>query len=111
MHNPPHPGRVLREFLADGDVTSFADRIGVARTTLSRLLHGHTGISAPMALRLSSALGTSAMLWMNLQVQYDLWQAMQAEKAARKKARAATPSPVAASKAKSKRPRTYAKAA
>lgn len=111
MHNPPHPGTVLREYLRDADVTSFAGKIGVARTTLSRLLHGHTGVSAPMALRLSAALGTSAMLWMNLQVQFDLWQAIQAEKAARKKARAAAPSRVATKKAKPKRLPTYAKAA
>jgi len=111
MHNPPHPGRALREFLADGDVTSFAEKIGVSRTTLSRVLHGHAGISAPMALRLSAAFKTSPQLWMNLQMQYDLWHAMQAEKAERKKKRAAALPRAAAKKAKPKRAVSYPKAA
>jgi addiction module HigA family antidote len=111
MHNPAHPGAVLQEYMANVEVTSFAQRLGVSRTTLSRLLHGHTGVSAPMALRLAAALKTSPQLWMNLQVQYDLWHAMQAEKAARRKARTAAPSRLAAKKAKSKRSPTLAKAA
>ena len=114
MHNPPHPGRALREFLADQDVTSFAEPIGVSRTTLSRLLHGHAGISAPMALRLAAILKTSPQLWMNLQMQYDLWQAMQTEKATRKAAKAlrrTTPSVQPKTKRQKVSGRPYAHAA
>jgi len=75
MHNPPHPGRVLREYLGTISVTDAARHLGVTRVALSRILNGSAGISADMALRLSEALCTSAELWMGMQSQYDLWKA------------------------------------
>jgi addiction module HigA family antidote len=77
MHNPPHPGKVLREFLGDMSVTEAASRLGVTRIALSRILNGSDGISADMALRLDAALGAGAEMWLNLQAKYDLWQAEQ----------------------------------
>jgi addiction module HigA family antidote len=73
MHNPPHPGTVLREYLGDMPVSATAEHLGVARVTLSRVLNGRAGISADMALRLSEALATSAEMWTGMQAQYDLW--------------------------------------
>ena len=75
MHNPPHPGMVLREYLGDLAVSTAAAHLRTTRVTLSRVLNGRAGISANMALRLSAALGTSPEFWMNMQSQYDLWQA------------------------------------
>lgn len=75
MHNPPHPGLVLREYLAETPVSAAAAHLRTTRVTLSRLLNGKAGISANMALRLAAAFGTSAELWMNMQSQYDLWRA------------------------------------
>ena len=75
MHNPPHPGEVLREWLDGMEVTEAARRLGVSRVTLSRLLNGSSGISADMALRLEAALGTSPEMWMGLQSAHDLWEA------------------------------------
>ncbi|MGA9797962.1 MAG: HigA family addiction module antitoxin [Terriglobales bacterium] len=75
MHNPPHPGSVLREYLGDLSVSSAAAHLRVTRVTLSRVLNGKAGISAKMALRLAAALGTSPDLWINMQAQYDLWRA------------------------------------
>jgi addiction module HigA family antidote len=75
MHIPPHPGRVLREYLGDIGVSTAAAHLRVTRVTLSRVLNAKAGISANMALRLAAALGTSPELWMNMQSQYDLWQA------------------------------------
>lgn len=75
MHNPAHPGEILREHVGSMPVTTLARHLGVSRVTLSRLLNGSSGVSAEMALRLSEALGTSPELWLNLQIQYDLWQA------------------------------------
>jgi antitoxin HigA-1 len=75
MHNPAHPGEILREHIGDLPVGKFARHLGVSRVTLSRLLNGSSGVSADMALRLSEALGTSPELWLNLQSQFDLWQA------------------------------------
>jgi len=77
MHNPPHPGSVLRDYLADLSVTDAASHLGVTRAALSRILNGSAGISADMALRLADALGTSPDLWIGMQSQYDLWRASQ----------------------------------
>ncbi|WP_035054885.1 HigA family addiction module antitoxin [Andreprevotia chitinilytica] len=77
MHNPPHPGEVLQDWLEGISVTEAAKRLHVTRAHLSRLLNGHAGISADMALRLSALLGTSAEVWQGMQSAYDLWQAEQ----------------------------------
>jgi addiction module HigA family antidote len=75
MFNPPHPGKVLREYLGDKDVTTAAKCLHVSRTTLSRILNGAAGISPDMSLRLSDALGTHPSFWYDLQAGYDMWQA------------------------------------
>jgi addiction module HigA family antidote len=76
MYNPAHPGEVLRDYLGEMDVTSLAQRLRVARTTLSRILNGHAGISASMAIRLSEVLpNTSPEFWLKMQMNYDLWEA------------------------------------
>lgn len=78
MHNPAHPGEVLREYLPETlGVTESAKRLGVTRQALSALLNGHAGVSAQMALRLEAALGTSAEMWVEMQAGYDLWLARQ----------------------------------
>src|SRR5258708_39558016 len=74
MHNPPHPGAVLRDYLGLLSVTDAAKHLGVTRVALSRILNGAAGISAEMALRLSEALVTSPELWLGMQTQYDLWR-------------------------------------
>jgi addiction module HigA family antidote len=78
MHNPAHPGEVLRDGVFEGTgitVTAFAQRIGVTRLTLSNLLNKKAGVSATMALRLQAALGGSAESWLHMQAAYDLWNA------------------------------------
>ena len=78
MHNPPHPGEVLRKLCLRPlgvSVTQAAKALGVSRKTLSSILNGRAGISPEMAVRLSMAFDTTAESWLNQQVQYDLWQA------------------------------------
>jgi len=78
MHNPPHPGEVLRELCLKPlglTVTELAKALGVSRKTLSSILNGRGGISPEMAVRLSIAFSTTAESWLSQQVQYDLWQA------------------------------------
>lgn len=78
MHNPPHPGEVLRELCIEPlelSVTEAADALGVSRNTLSKILNGRANITPEMAVRLSIAFDTSAESWINMQVQYDMWQA------------------------------------
>ena len=81
MHNPPHPGEVLKELCLEPlnlTVTETAEALGVSRKTLSAILNGRAGISPEMAIRLGKALDTSAESWLNQQMQYDLWQEKQA---------------------------------
>lgn len=75
MHNPPHPGEVLREWLDGITVTEAAARLGVTRVALSRVLNGASGISPDMDLRLSKALDTTPGSWYAMQAAYDMWQA------------------------------------
>ena len=78
MHNPPHPGEVLRQLCLDPlglTVTEAAKGLGVSRKTLSSILNGRAGLSPEMAVRLSLAFGTTSESWLNHQLQYDLWQA------------------------------------
>ena len=80
MHNPPHPGEVVRELCLEPlnlSVTSAADALGVTRKSMSELLNGHIGISPAMAVRLSLAFGGSAESWLIQQAQYDLWRIRQ----------------------------------
>ncbi|MDE3023374.1 MAG: HigA family addiction module antidote protein [Pseudomonadota bacterium] len=78
MFNPAHPGEVLREYLpANLTIGQVADALGVSRQAISAVLNGRANITATMALRLSIALGTTPEFWINMQSQYDLWQAQQ----------------------------------
>ncbi|MDY0832289.1 HigA family addiction module antitoxin [Pseudomonas sp. SED1] len=78
MHNPPHPGGILLEDVIPAlgiTITEMARRLGFARETLSRILHGHAPISPDLAVRLERAGISKARLWLSMQSAYDLWQA------------------------------------
>ncbi len=78
MHNPPHPGEILKELCLGPlglTVTDAAKALGISRKTLSSIVNGRAGISPEMAVRLSLAFDTTAESWLNQQVQYDLWHA------------------------------------
>ena len=78
MHNPPHPGEVLREFLPDGmTIEEVARRLGVSRVQLSRVLNGRSAISADMAIRIGLLTDTTPESWLTGQTKWDLWQASQ----------------------------------
>lgn len=78
MHNPAHPGEVLRDWLPEEmTVTQAAKELQISRVTLSKLLNGKVGVTAAMALRLSAWLGTTPDVWLGIQTQWDLWQAEQ----------------------------------
>jgi len=86
MHNPPHPGEILRSLCIEPlglSVTEAAAGLGVSRKTLSAILNGRAGISPEMAVRLSIAFKTSAESWLNQQLQYDLWRAEKLRKTLR----------------------------
>jgi len=83
MHNPPHPGEILKLLCLEPlglTVTEAAEALGVSRKTLSSILNGRAGISPEMAVRLSIAFDTTAESWLNQQTQFDLWHAEQRRK-------------------------------
>lgn len=80
MHDPAHPGEVLREWIPEGmTVTEAAEQLGISRVTLSKILNAKAGVTADMALRLSAWLGTSPEVWIDMQTAWELWQAEQRE--------------------------------
>ena len=75
---PSHPGGIIKRLYMDSldlSVTSLAERLGVSRKTLSKIVNERAGVTSDMALRLSRAFNTTPNLWLNLQQGYDLWMA------------------------------------
>ena len=80
MHSPAHPGEVLLDLYLKPlgvSITAAADAFGVTRKHISEIVNGRAPVSADMAIRFAGALGTEAEIWVNMQAQYDLWEAMQ----------------------------------
>jgi addiction module HigA family antidote len=78
MHNPPHPGGIVRRQCLEPlgvSVTEAAAGLGVTRQALSDLVNEKADLSVEMAIRLSKAFGSSPEMWLGLQMAYDLWQA------------------------------------
>jgi addiction module HigA family antidote len=74
MYNPAHPGEIIQEHLEGLGLTvsALATHLMITRANLSRMIHGKTGVSAEMAVRLSEAFGTTPEVWIRLQANYDL---------------------------------------
>jgi addiction module HigA family antidote len=83
MHNPAHPGEILRELIIEPlelTVTDVAEHLNVSRKTLSKVINGRGAITPEMSLRLEIAFNKpSADHWLRLQNAYDLWIARQDE--------------------------------
>ncbi len=80
MHNPPHPGEILKDEVLDAlglSVKQAAARLAMSRVALSRVINGKAAISPNLAIRLEQSGIASANLWLDLQTKYDLWRAMQ----------------------------------
>ena len=78
IHSPPHPGEFIRKTYIqpfDISIRSLAENLGVAASTLARVVSERSAISPEMALRLSKAIGRSPESWLAMQDNYDLWQA------------------------------------
>jgi antitoxin HigA-1 len=96
MHNPSHPGEIVREECLKPlslSVTAAAEALGVTRKALSDLLNGHTEVSPEMAIRLEKVFGSTADTWLGMQMQYDLWEARQRSDKITVKRRFATAAP------------------
>ena len=80
IHNPPHPGLVIKELCPEPlglSVTDASKALGVSRKTLSCVVNGKAGISPEMAVRLFIAFNTMSETWGTQQAQHDLWHAEQ----------------------------------
>jgi addiction module HigA family antidote len=81
MHNPAHPGEILKELVItplELTITDVSEHLNVSRKTLSKVLNGRGAITPEMALRLELVFKKpSADHWLRLQNAYDLWQSRQ----------------------------------
>ena len=83
MHNPPHPGEIVRHECLEPlglTVTRAAQGLRVTRQALSDLVNEKAGISVGMSIRLSRAFGSTPETWLGMQTAYDLWQARERAK-------------------------------
>ncbi len=78
MKSPPHPGHSIKDACLDPldlSITEGARLLGVTRQTLTRVIHGHCGVSPEMALRLEKIGWGDADEWMGMQLAFDLARA------------------------------------
>jgi addiction module HigA family antidote len=76
MHNPAHPGEILRELYLKPlgvSVTKAARALGVSRKHVSAIVNGRSPVTPDMAVRLAAAFANEPEIWVNMQAQYDLW--------------------------------------
>lgn len=73
MYDPPHPGEIIRDAIeAEGwTVSDAAARLGVANSTLSRVLNGRARVSSRLALALEGLSWSDAGHWERMQAAYD----------------------------------------
>ncbi len=80
MHNPPHPGGVIKRQCLDPlglSVSRASEGLGVSEQALSDIVNERSGVSAEMAVRLSRAFGSSPEAWLGMQMAYDLWHTLE----------------------------------
>ena len=78
MHNPPPPGEFIESIYMEPYELScryLAEQLGVAASTLNRVIKGKSAVSPEMALRLSNVLGRTSESWLAMQNNYEIWQA------------------------------------
>ncbi len=83
MYNPPHPGEILWNLFLEPQgitISRASQALGITRKHLSKIINGHVGITAEMAMRLQLAFDVSAASWMGHQNAYDLWSLGQRKK-------------------------------
>ena len=68
-----HPGQYIGELIEDYQITQkeFAEKLGVAPRTISKLVNGEDSISNDIAQKLAEFTNISMKTWQNLQNFYD----------------------------------------
>ena len=80
---PTHPGKIIKEDYLEPlaiKIKDIAELLGISRKTMSKIINERGSVTPDMALRLSRAFDTTPDLWLNLQKNYDLWNALQQSK-------------------------------
>lgn len=80
MYNPPHPGELLKAGYIDElklSVAKVALMLGVSRKTIYDIVNCKAAITPVMALKIAKAFNSDAEFWLNLQMKYDLFNAIQ----------------------------------
>jgi addiction module HigA family antidote len=79
---PSHPGAVLNDFLPDAGLTQtdLAQLTGVSRRTINEIINARRPVTVDMALRLAHVFNTTPQLWLNMQRDLDIWDALVAHK-------------------------------
>jgi addiction module HigA family antidote len=69
-----HPGEFIKEELEAREMKQkeLSDKMEIAATVLSEIIHGKRNLTPVLALKLETALGINAEFWMKLQVGYDI---------------------------------------
>lgn len=78
QYNPPHPGKFIRRTYIEPfkiSARQIATNLEVSPSTFSRLIAEQNRVTPDMAIRLSKVLGRSPQSWLQMQMNYDLWQA------------------------------------
>jgi addiction module HigA family antidote len=73
---PTHPGEILDELYIKPlklNLQKLADRLGIARNTLFKIRSEEASVTPSIALSLAEAFDTTPQLWLNLQINHDLW--------------------------------------
>ena len=93
---PVHPGEYLADELDARDWTQddLAEVMGRSRIHINRLVQGKTAVTPESAHELAKAFGTSAELWMNLQVAYELATASKENRDIERRAKLYTKVPI-----------------
>ncbi len=80
---PTHPGEILREDVMPEIRLSqkeLAKLLGVSRRTVNEILQERRPVTVDMAHRLARALNTSPDVWLGLQLDVDIWDALEAKR-------------------------------
>ncbi|MDH5185284.1 MAG: HigA family addiction module antitoxin [Gammaproteobacteria bacterium] len=83
MRKPTHPGAVLRDdILPELEVSkaSLARALDISRQMLYGILNEEKSVSAEMAVKLAVYFGNEPEMWLNMQMQCDLYKARKAIK-------------------------------
>ena len=80
---PSHPGALIRNVILPETqltVSELANRCGVARNTMSKVINARSDVTEDLAIRLSRVLGSTPQFWLSMQSKLNLWKLEQENK-------------------------------